>query len=88
MDYEVLLHPKAQSFLEKLEDDLENRIKNKLHILSDEPESGEKLKHSDFWRLRIGDYRIRYEIDRKNERIIILFIGHRREVYDDFSRLL
>ncbi len=87
MDYEVLLHPKAHSFLEKVEDDIENRIKNKLRLLSGEPESGEKLKSSDFWRLRIGDYRAIYEIDRTNERIIVLFIGHRREVYDDFSRL-
>ncbi len=87
MYYEVLLHPKEHSFLEKVEDDIKNRIKNKLRLLSGEPESGDKLKHSDFWRLRIGDYRAIYEIDRANERIVVLFIGHRREVYDDFSRL-
>ncbi len=88
MGYEVLLHPKAHSFLEKLEDEIEKRIKNKFRILNGEPESGEKLRHSDFWRLRIDDCRAIYEIESKNERIIILFIGHRREVYDNFSRLL
>jgi mRNA-degrading endonuclease RelE of RelBE toxin-antitoxin system len=46
------------------------------------------LKHSEFWRLRIGDHRAIYEIDRETERVFILFLGHRREVYDDFSRLL
>jgi len=87
MEYKVLLHPKANSFLENADADLQNRIRKNLLVLSYQPEKGEKLKHSDFWRLRIGDYRAIYEIDRNNNRVIILFIGHRSEVYDDFSRL-
>ena len=87
MGYTVLLHPKANSFLDSADDELQNRMRKKLHVLSHSPEKGEKLKHSDFWRLRIGDYRAIYEIDHKNDRAIILFIGHRKDVYDDFSRL-
>ncbi len=88
MSYEVLLHPKANDFLENAEDDLENRIRKKLKALSSRPEKGKRLKHSDFWRLRIGDYRAIYEIDQSEEKVVILFIGHRKEVYDDFSRLI
>ncbi|MEA2054933.1 MAG: type II toxin-antitoxin system RelE/ParE family toxin [Candidatus Thermoplasmatota archaeon] len=87
MGYQVLLHPRANAFLESIEGELKNRIRKKLHALNSNPEKGEKLKYSDFWRLRIGDYRAVYEIDHNNNRVIILFIGHRREVYDDFSRL-
>ncbi len=87
MSYKVLLHPKANAFLKSVEGELENRIRKKLHVLSSDPEKGEKLKHSDFWRLRIGDYRAVYEVDYNNNRVIILFIGHRKDVYDDFSRL-
>jgi mRNA interferase RelE/StbE len=87
MAYKVLLHPKANDFLESADADLRDRIRKKLRILGDRPENGEKLTHSDFWRLRVGDYRAIYEIDRKNETIIVLYIGHRSEVYDDFSRL-
>jgi len=29
-----------------------------------------------------------HEIDRERSRVIVLFIGHRKDVYDDFSRLL
>ena len=87
MGYEVLLHPKANSFLEGADNELQDRIRKKLHVLRDGPEKGEKLKHSDFWRLRVGDYRAIYEIDHNNNQVIILFIGHRREVYDDFSSL-
>jgi mRNA interferase RelE/StbE len=88
MSYEVLLHPKADDFLQDAEKDLENRIRKKLKKLGSNQEMGKRLKHSDFWRLRIGDYRVIYEIDYKNNRIIILFIGHRKDVYDDFSRLI
>lgn len=87
MVFKVFLHPKANSFLENLDDELQDRIRKKLQTLSHRPERGEKLKYSDFWRLRVGDYRAIYEIDHKNNRLIVLFIGHRREVYDDFSRL-
>ena len=87
MAYKVFLHPKANSFLESTDDKLQDRIRKKLRDLRHRPEKGERLKHSDFWRLRIGDYRAIYEMDRNNDRVIVLFIGHRREVYDDFSRL-
>ena len=87
MNYQVLLHPKAHSFLENADEKIKKRIRKKLLDLSHEPEKGEKLKHSDFWRLRIGDHRAIYEIDHNNNKVIILFIGHRKDVYDDFSRL-
>ncbi|MCD6467139.1 MAG: type II toxin-antitoxin system RelE/ParE family toxin, partial [Methanomicrobia archaeon] len=41
-----------------------------------------------FWKLRIEDYRAIYEIKVKEKKVIILFIGHRKTVYDDFSRLI
>lgn len=88
MGYEVLLHPKVNDFLVGSDRELENRIREKLKILSSNPKKGKRLKLSDFWRLRIGDYRAIYEIDHKNNRVIILFIGHRKDVYDDFSRLI
>lgn len=33
------------------------------------------------WRLRVGDYRILYDIDDKRKQVFILDIGHRREIY-------
>jgi mRNA-degrading endonuclease RelE of RelBE toxin-antitoxin system len=41
-----------------------------------------------FWSLRVGDYRAIYEIDRTKKRVIVLFIGHGKRVYDDFSKML
>jgi len=88
MKYAVLLHPKANAFLESIESNLREKIRKKFHDLSFNPEKGKKLRYSDFWRLRIGEYRAIYEIKHNDKQIIILYIGHRKNVYDDFSRLL
>jgi mRNA interferase RelE/StbE len=89
LTYQVLLHPKATKFLSGLAEPLRTRIKDALRELRDSPETkGERLSPSPFWRIRVGDYRAIYEIDRKDRRIIVLHIGHRSRVYDDFSRLL
>jgi mRNA interferase RelE/StbE len=87
--FAILLHPKAAKELERLEEDLRTRIKERLRGLKNNPESiGKALKPSDFWSLRIGDYRAIFEIDRAKKQVIVLFIGHRKKVYDDFSKML
>ena len=89
MSYRVLLHPKAAEFLKRADVPLRRRIRDRLReLVSSTKETGQRLKYSPFWRLRIGDYRAIYEVDEEKKTVIILFIGHRREVYDDFSRLL
>ena len=88
MVYKILLHPKANAFLETVGNDLRTRIREGLLTLGADPKKGTRLKHSEFWRLRIGDYRAIYEIDHEARTVIILFLGHRKTVYDDFSRLI
>ncbi|MBU7011691.1 MAG: type II toxin-antitoxin system RelE/ParE family toxin [Theionarchaea archaeon] len=87
MNYSILLHPKANIFLDKLDQEMRKRIRKKLEELQEYPERGNHLRYSVFWSLRVGDYRIIYEIDKKEQKVIILFIGHRKDVYDDFSKL-
>jgi len=89
VSYRVLLHPKAARFLEKADASVRDQVKQSLQDLENSPErKGERLKHSQFWRIRVGDYRAIYEIDEEKRTVIILFIGHRRDVYDEFSRLI
>jgi len=88
VSFVVLLHPKAAKALEKVEESVRLRIVERLKELRSRPEGvGKRLKYSDFWSLRIGDYRAIYEIDREKSRVIVLFIGHRKKVYDDFSKM-
>ena len=89
MTFRVFLHPKAKKFVDKLDKETKEKIKNKLKDLKEYPEKrGEHLKYTEFWKLRIEDYRAIYEIKVKEKKVIILFIGHRKTVYDDFSRLI
>jgi mRNA interferase RelE/StbE len=86
--FTVLLHPKAAKELEKIENTTKTRIVERLRDLKDNPERvGKILRHSNFWSLRVGDYRAIYEIDRTKRQVVVLFIGHRKKVYDDFSKL-
>ena len=89
MAFKVFLHPKAAKALEKLDANTKARIKEALKELAGNPEKvGKQLKLSDFWSLRIGDYRAIYEIDRNKNQVVVTFIGHRKNVYDDFTKML
>jgi len=86
--FTVLLHPKAVEALEKIEEQTRLRITEKLRELRNRPERvGKRLKYSEFWSLRVGDYRAIYEINRDKNQVVILFIGPRKKVYDDFSKM-
>ena len=88
MTFTVLLHPKAAKALKKLNEQTRSRITEKLRELGNQPEkAGKHLKYSEFWSLRVGDYRAIYEINKNKNQVIILFIGHRKKVYDDFSKI-
>jgi len=89
LTYQVFLDPRAAKFLSRLSETLRTRIKDGLRELQDSPETkGEPLATSAFWRIRVGDYRAIYEIDQKEKKVIVLYIGHRSTVYDDFTRLV
>ena len=88
MTFTILLHPKAAKALKKIEEQTRSRITEKLRELRNRPErAGKRLKYSDFWSLRVGDYRAIYEINTNKNQVTILFIGHRKKVYDDFSKI-
>ena len=88
MVFNVLLHPKAVKALGKIEKPMRSRIIRKLRELEDRPErAGKPLKYSNFWSLRIGDYRAIYEIYKDKNQVVILFIGHRKKVYSNFSKI-
>ena len=89
MNFKVLLHPKAAKELQKTEKHIRTRIIESAKQLRENPDKiGKPLKQSDFWSLRVGDYRVIYEINQSKNQVVILFIGHRSKVYDDLSKML
>ncbi len=66
MIYTVILPKPVQKQLDNLPDDIRNRIIEKIVLLAQDPrpQGAIKLKDSeDEYRIRVGDYRVRYEID-------------------------
>ena len=89
MVFKVLLHPSAAKELRKLDRVSQARMKKALGELAVDPfKAGKPLHPSDYWSIRSGDYRAIYEIDPDRNQVTVLFVGHRKRVYDDFSKIL
>jgi mRNA interferase RelE/StbE len=83
MRYRVILPNSVQKELDRLPDDVAGRVLARLRALefNPRPPDVKKLKGRQAWRIRVGDYRIIYEIHDRELVIIVVTIGHRREVY-------
>ena len=84
MDYSIKISKSVQKQIDNLPNAMKGRILEKIKGLEIEPcPSGiVKLKNSEQeYRLLIGDYRVRYEIDDAKQTILILQCKHRRDVY-------
>jgi len=82
----VIYEPEALADLEKLSQDLRQRIVNKIDWLA---ENFEQIKPqplsnnlSGFFKLRVGDYCVIYEVNPTEQTIIIDRVGHRSQIYD------
>ena len=81
--YEVIFDDKAIEFLEKLDKKNKERIFNKIISTKDDPfHFFEKLTKRDLYKLRVGDYRVLADISKNEIKILILLIGHRKNIYD------
>jgi len=83
-EYTVLILPSAQKQLSKLPNAIATRIEDRMLDLEGDPRPPgcKKLKGRDAWRIRIGDYRLIYEINDGKLIVTVITIGHRREVYE------
>lgn len=79
----IVFKRSAEKELLSLEKSLSKRIFKKIEILSQNPFGldAQKLGGGKGYRIRIGNYRVVYFIDKSNKTIVIAKIGHRREVY-------
>ncbi len=81
--YSIQIEKNAEEFLKKLEKKDSEIILNKIYSIRENPYrflrrlQGEKL-----WRLRIGDYKAIVDVIISMNQIIVIRIGHRKNVYD------
>lgn len=84
MIYSVELSKNAHKALKDIPHANVKKIRDKIEKLKKEPlpNGSEKLAgNDDLYRIRSGDYRIIYQILKKRLVILVVKIGHRREVY-------
>lgn len=82
--YEVGLSPKAEKQLDALPRPIQRRIVEAVEGLESNPRPHgiKKLEGADnLWRIRVGDYRIVYTIEDDQLIVLVVKIGHRREIY-------
>jgi mRNA interferase RelE/StbE len=82
--YNIVLSKQAQKTLDKFSDSIAEPIFNAIYALAQNPrpKGVKKLKGRDGFRIRVGNYRIIYDIY-DNELIIdIIALGHRKNIYD------
>jgi mRNA interferase RelE/StbE len=82
--YEVFLERRAERDLKQLEAKEFHRIIREIKLLAENPRPAgcRKIAGSESdWRIRVGDYRVIYEIDDGAEAVRVMRVRHRREVY-------
>jgi mRNA interferase RelE/StbE len=83
MSYRIIFDAKAIEFLEKLPKHSQERIFKKIQTTKENPHRFfERLTERAEYKLRVGDYRVIAEIHDKETVILVLHIGHRRNIYD------
>ena len=83
MAYEVLIERSALRALAKIAQPHRDRVASAIHRLGVEPRpsGAKKLSGRVAWRIRVGDFRILYEIHDGRLVVLVIDVGHRREVY-------
>lgn len=84
MSHQVLILKRAQKELAGLATRDYERVRNAISALAQEPRppGSRKLVGREGWRIRVGDYRVIYEINDQQQIVTVLHIGHRRDVYE------
>lgn len=88
MSYKIEVKKSAAKALKKIPKADRKRIVNKIDSLAENPPFPETSKmkgDNPFHKIRVGDYRIVYEIQEDVLLILIVKIGHRKDIYRNLS---
>jgi mRNA interferase RelE/StbE len=81
--YRVEIAESASKSITKLHSQVALRVRNAILSLAQNPRPHgvKKLQGENAYRLRVGDYRIVYTINDRHVLVIIIRVGHRRDIY-------
>ena len=83
MPYRIEVRPAAARQLRKLDPPTARRIQGAIALLADDPRppASRPLTGRPAWRVRVGDYRVIYTIEDDRLVVVVVTLGHRRDVY-------
>ena len=80
--FQIELTETAKDFLKKLQKKDAEIILNKIYSIRENPYRFlKRLQGEKLWRLRIGDYRAKVDVIFSMNKIIVIRIGHRKNIY-------
>jgi mRNA interferase RelE/StbE len=82
--YEVALTPAAARQLRRLDRQAQRRLQAVIDLLADDPRppaAKQLVGGVGQWRVRTGDFRVVYEIQDARLLVLVVAVGHRREIY-------
>ena len=84
MSFEIYATKRYHKEFNKLGREVQNRIREKVAELQDNPYLGIPLtaQFKGKYKLRVGDYRVIYELDFQNSRIFLVAVGPRKKIYE------
>jgi mRNA interferase RelE/StbE len=90
MAWTVRYTTSAARAIRKLEPQIRRRVRRAIDDLLKQPDRGKPLQLSlkGFRSLRVGDFRIIYHVLQERVQILVVAVGHRRNVYDRLERRL
>ena len=81
--FQIELTETAKDFLKKLQKKDAEIILNKIYSIRENPYRFlKRLQGEKLWRLRISDYRAKVDVIVSMNKIIVIRIGHRKNIYD------
>ena len=83
MSYSITIKRSAQKSLASIAQPFRDKIIEQIQNLSDDPRPiiCKKLTGREAWRIRVAAYRVIYEINDNQLVVLVVTIGHRKEVY-------
>ncbi len=83
MSYAVSIRSSAEKDLADIPAEQYQRVRDALLDLAmnPRPHGCKKLTGREGWRIRVGDYRVIYLVDDTNQKVTIIYIGNRRDIY-------
>ena len=83
MSWELEIASSAKREMRRLSDNLLRRINQKILLIVKNPflQGATRLKDRKGYRIRVGNWRILYDVYTKERRIVIFAVGHRSQVY-------